>query len=294
MWLRSMLFMPGNREKMLDKSLGIGADAVVWDLEDAVPFPDKPAAREIIRSRLETVAVPATGAAGAPVFLVRINGFTTGLVEDDLQAVVYPGLAGIMMPKVESADEVRVVGRLLAQLEQDRGLAVGAIKIVATLETALGVLRSPEIAMASDRVIGLCFGAEDFTLDVGTSRSREGTELNYARHLTVLACAASKIMSIDTVFSDLNDAEGLEQESLFVRQLGFTGKCAIHPRQLEIINRSFSPSDKEMEYARRVVAAFEQAREAGAGVTTLDGRMLDQPVVERSRRLLERFGQLTQ
>lgn len=286
---RSWIFMPGNKEKMLDKSPTLGADCVVWDLEDGVPRAEKPAARELIASKLADLPAMLQAVQEPPRYYVRINGTASGVTEEDLRAAVSPHLAGIMMPKVESADEVRLVASYLAALERERGIPEGRTRIIATFETALGVARALEIAWASDRIEGLCFGAEDFTLDLGTSRSREGSELFYARSATVLAAAAARVQAIDTVFSDLNDEEGLRQECARVRQLGFSGKCAIHPRQLPVINQAFSPSDAELEYARRVVEAYEEAQKAGLGVIAVDGKMVDPPVVERSRSLIERF-----
>ncbi|MDN5346890.1 MAG: citrate lyase subunit beta / citryl-CoA lyase [Clostridia bacterium] len=282
--LRSLLFIPGNKEKILLKTSTVNADAVVWDLEDAVPLAEKALARQLIRQHLSDLASP------APLVYVRANAVTTGLVDEDLRYVVGPNLTGIMLPKVETADEVRYVARSLVTLEKESGMAGGSVKIIATLETALGVLRAYDIAAASDRVEALCLGAEDFTRDLGTSRSREGSELAYARGAIVLAAAAARVAAIDTVFSDLNDEEGLEKECHLVRGLGFGGKCAIHPRQLDIINRAFSPTEEEVAYARRVVAAFEEARAQNLGVILVDGRMVDKPVVERAQRILERFG----
>jgi len=289
MFNRSWLFMPGNKEKMLDKSLAIGTDAVVWDLEDGVPQADKPAARALIRAKLDTLPLQTGESSSPPQFYVRINGVTAGVFEEDLKAAVSNNLSGIMMPKVESPDEVRLIARTLATLEKERNIPVGSIKIIVTFETALGVIRAFEIASASDRVLGLCFGAEDYTLDLGTSRSREGSELFYARSTIAVTAAAVKAQVIDTVFSDLNDEEGLSRECQLARQMGFTGKCAIHPKQLPIINRLFSPTERELDYARKVVAAYDKAQEAGLGVITVDGKMVDPPVVERSRQLLKRF-----
>lgn len=294
MFNRSWLFMPGNKEKMLDKSPTIGADAVVWDLEDGVSQADKPAARELIKVKLGAMSSALdSGGSSFPQFYVRINGVGAGMLDEDLKAAVSPYLSGIMMPKVESPEEVRLVARTLSSLEKERDIPEGSVKIVVTFETALGVIRSFDIASASDRVIGLCFGAEDYTLDLGTSRSREGSELLYARCAIVVAAAAVKAQVIDTVYSDLNDEEGLTQECMVVRQLGFTGKCAIHPKQLPVINRIFSPSERELEYARKVVEAYGKAQEAGISVITVDGKMVDPPVVERYRQLLKRFHTLS-
>jgi len=285
---RSWIFMPGHKEKMINKTYTTGADAVVWDIEDGVPNADKPAAREMIKAKLaERKSLPSYE--DRTQVYVRINCVPKGMLDDDLNACIWPNVDGIMMPMVESPDEVRTVHRAVSTLEEQRGMAPGSVKILVTFETALGVLRALEIAQASDRVMGLCFGAEDFTLDVGTSRSREGSELMCGRALTLLAAAARKIQVVDTVFSDLSDEEGLSNECKKIRQLGFTGKCAIHPKQIPIINRDYSPSEKEMEYARKVVEAYEEAAKQGIGVITVNGKMIDPPVVDRCRNLIKRF-----
>ncbi|MDN5346522.1 MAG: citrate lyase subunit beta / citryl-CoA lyase [Clostridia bacterium] len=281
--MRSLLFMPGNKEKMLAKTPTVGADAVIWDLEDAVSPAEKPAARQLIHQYLKEQPL------GLPIY-VRTNAVSSGLIDADLQAVVSPNLRGIVLPKVEAADEIRYVSRTLVNLEQELGLPRSGIKIIALLETALGVIRAYEIATASERVEALSLGAEDFASDLGTSRSREGIELAHARGNIVLAAAAAKIMALDTVYSDLNDPDGLERECRLARQLGFSGKCAIHPKQVEIINKAFSPTEAELEYARKVVAAFEEAQAQNLGVIVVEGRMVDKPIVQRALRLLEKYG----
>jgi citrate lyase subunit beta/citryl-CoA lyase len=277
---RTILFVPGNKQKMVTKSLDVGTDALVWDLEDAVPLAEKDLARTTLCTALTNLATTPK-----PIY-VRINSLGTGMLQSDLTHVVHPGLYGVMLSKSESASQVKEVDQALTTLEAARGLAHGTIKIHCILETCLGVLNAYPIASSSSRVDGISFGAEDFTLDLGTARTRDGLELAFSRASVGLAAGAAKVMAIDTVYSDLNDEEGLARECRVARQLGYKGKFALHPKQIEIINREFSPSESELAYAEKVVGAFNKAQEANIGVITVDGKMIDPPVVERARQLL--------
>lgn len=275
--LRTLLFVPGNRQKVVEKAFGSNADALVLDLEDAVVAGDKPLAREIIRDAISRRE------AGTPELWVRVNGTASGLVAADLDAVVVPGLAGIMFPKADSADDIKKLDEAIAQREVAAGIPVGTVKILPIMETGKGVLRALEIATASKRIVAITFGAEDYTLDVGAIRSKEGQEIFYARSTIVAAAAAAGVQAIDTVFTDLNDEEGLIADSKFGRKLGFSGKNLIHPKQIEPVAEVFSPSPDEVAYARRIVDAFNAS---STGVISLDGKMIDPPVYERARRIL--------
>lgn len=277
--LRSLLFMPGNQEKMLLKTPTVTADAVIWDLEDAVAPADKAAARELVGKHI--AGLPA----GVPVF-VRVNPFSTGMAEDDLFAAVHPRLSGVILPKTENPDELRLLSRLLGRLEAERGIPGGSLKVIALIESALGVIRAHEVATASDRVIAVALGAEDLTRDIGTSRTKEGTEVSHARGFVALAAAAAGVASIDTPHTDLNDLDALRAECLFVKQLGFSGKLAIHPKQVEVVNTAFAPTEAELAWARKVAAAVEAAGAAYRGVIAVDGKMVDKPVVDRALRIL--------
>jgi len=277
---RTILFVPGNKEKMVVKSLTAETDALVWDLEDAVALAEKDLARTTISNALRNCAP-----SQKPIY-VRINSIGADMLHDDLSSVVYSGLRGVMLSKAEYPSKVQELDQALTRLEKERGLAAGAVEIHCILETCLGILNAYPIASASARVSGLSFGAEDFTLDLGTSRSREGAELTYARAAVAVAAGAAKVAAIDTVYSDLNDEEGLLKECQMARQLGFKGKFAIHPKQLAIINGAFSPSEKELAYAEKVVQAFTKAQEENLGVIAVDGKMVDPPVVERAKQLL--------
>lgn len=266
---------------MLAKSLASGADALVWDLEDGVPPAEKANARLTIRRALD--ALPA----GSPVIWIRINSVVAGVLDEDLAAVVHPKLHGVLLSKAESAEQMQALDKGLAKWEKKLGVPSGAVRSHGILETAAGVASAQAIAKASSRVESISLGAEDFTLDLGTSRSKEGVELMYARGCIILAAAVARVQAIDTVYSDLQDEDGLAHESRLARQLGFRGKFALHPKQVAAINTAFSPSETELAFARKVVAAFAEAQSGPAGVIVVDGRMVDLPVAERARRLLE-------
>jgi citrate lyase subunit beta/citryl-CoA lyase len=244
---------------MVLKSLDIGADALVWDLEDAVHLAEKDLARTTIFKSLQNLA-----SNPKPIY-VRINSLGAGMLEADLAHIVHPGLYGVMLSKSESPTQVKQLDHALTLLETARELPPGAIKIHCILETCLGVLNAYAIAASSSRIDGISFSAEDFTLDLGTARNRDGAELAFPRASIGLAAGAAKVLAIDTVYSDLNDEEGLARECRVARQFGYKGKFALHPKQLDIINREFSPSASELAYAEKVVEAFAKAQEANIG-----------------------------
>jgi len=278
--LRSVLFTPGNNMRMIHKIPTLAADAVILDLEDSVPMREKDTARVFIRDSLDVA-----GSGTADVY-VRVNGLITGLTAEDCEFVVQKGVAGIMLPKVESKEEVTKAEKIIEELERKRGLEVGSITLIPTLETAKGVINVYEIATSSKRVIAIGFGAVDFTRDMGTSLSKEGTELFFARSLCAVAARAAGIQALDTVFIDLADREGLIKDSQLAKQLGFKGKFLIHPSQIDTVNRIFSPSEKEIEYAKKVVSAFKEAEAKGLGAASLEGRMIDIAVYRQAQDLL--------
>lgn len=266
--LRTMLFTPGNNMRMIQKAGTLGADAIILDLEDAVPMADKETARIFVRDSIEDLSVKGS------YLLVRINALTSGLAEQDLEWVVQKGLVGIVLPKVESRDDVLEIARLIDQQEK-KGIEPASQLLIPILETAKGVLNAHEIATASQRVIAIAFGAIDFARDMGISLSREGTELLYARSRVAISARAAGVQAIDTPWIDIADEEGLVQEAKMARQLGFRGKLLIHPSQIEPVNRVFSPSESEMEYAKKVVEAFQRAEARGLGAISLEGKMID-------------------
>lgn len=267
--LRTMLFVPGNNMRMIHKTRTLDADAFILDLEDAVPMDEKETARVFVEDALEWM-----GSEGLDVF-VRVNALTTGLTPLDIEAAVHDGIGGIMLPKSESEGDVLEVERLIEAAEEGRGLEPGSTSIVPLIETAKGVLNAPGIATASSRIVASSFGAVDFTRDMGTTISREGTELLYARSIISLVARASGVQAIDTVWVDIMDREGLIRDARLAKQLGFKGKLLIHPSQIEPVNQVFSPSEEEVLYAQRLVEAFKEAEARGLGAVSLEGRMID-------------------
>ncbi len=279
---RSFMFVPGNSEKMTSKALGLSnLDVAMFDLEDGTPFALKDTAREIVRDILGQPP-------GGPIRFVRINAVGTDYMDADLRAILVPGLAGLVLPKLETRDEVQLVEHYLDEHERASGLEPGSVMLIATIESARGLLAAPSIASASPRVVGLMFGAEDFSLDIGLppNREAEARELIYARSAIVVAAAAARVESIDGVYPDIRDAEGMRRDAVQARRLGFSAKSTFHPGQIDIINEVFSPTNDDVAYAQRVVAAFEEAEAAGQGAVALGGQLIDRPIVERARRVL--------
>ena len=279
--MRSPLFVPGNRGDMLEKALGLAPDAYVPDMEDSVPPDEKVNARVVVASFLERLA-----STGIPV-IPRVNSLDTGLLEDDLAGVVGPYMYGVSVGKIGSADDIASISSVLASLERKAGVEEGRVRLVPWIETAIGVINAYQICASSPRIVAVGFGAEDFTNDMAIPRSEDGSEVDYPRRVVCVAARAAGVLALDTPFFGFRDPEGLRENVLAARRYGFSGKFAIHPAQIEIINEGFSPSQAETEHARRVVAAFEEAERQGKGATSLDGQVIDVPVVRRARGLLE-------
>lgn len=286
--LRTLLFVPGIRPNMIERARNLPADVLVLDLEDSVPIAEKAAARDLVKNSLEGMAQR-----GQMVF-VRINGLHTGLAEEDLKAVIGPHLDGINLPKPASGEDIRQADAMITALEKERGLEIGHIRILPWIETAVAVVKAFEIATASPRVVGISFGAEDFTLDMGIQRTQEGTEILYPRAMVAVAARAANVLAIDTPYPAYTDEAGLIRETEVAKQLGYQGKFLIHPSQIEPVNRVFQPTSEEIDYARRVVEAFVQAEAQGFGATSLEGKMIDVPIVERARKLLATSEALSQ
>jgi citrate lyase subunit beta/citryl-CoA lyase len=277
------MFSPGQREKMVDKALGLEADAIILDFEDGVPPAEKDAAREIVGAALRRPVNPPS-----PLRFVRVNPAASGRLEGDVEAIVGPGLDAVLLPKVEHPDEVRDLERLLTAMERGQGRAAEPVGIVIAIESARGVHLATEILTASDRIMAVMFGAEDFALDLGlpVRRTGPGHELLYARSAVVTAAAIARVQPLDQVWLDFHDLDGLRADAVNGRQLGFAGKCLIHPAQIEIVNEVFSPSGEDIELAQRVVDAFEEAKASGIGAVMLGGQLVELPIVERALRTL--------
>jgi citrate lyase subunit beta/citryl-CoA lyase len=281
--LRSMLFVPGNNLRMIVKACTLTADAVILDLEDAVPLGDKPTARVIVRDSVQAIRKR-----GMYVF-VRVNALPTGLTTDDLESIILGCPDGIMLAKTESKDDVVEVSRIIREVEKREGLELGIVKMVALIESAKGIINAREIAFADKRMVAMAFGAGDYCRDLGRNVSfltPQQTELLYARSHLVNCSVAAGIQSIDTTFFGLlTDTAGFAQEAALALQLGFNGKLCIHPSQLSIVNATFAPSPGEIDYAHRLVEAFEEAQAKGVGAISFEGKMVDGMNYQQSRAL---------
>jgi citrate lyase subunit beta/citryl-CoA lyase len=272
---RSRLYLPGDQAKLMINAGLHGPDGVILDLEDSVAPSEKDAARLMVRNALLTVDFR-----GAER-MVRINQLPAGI--EDLEYVVPMNPHVILIPKCESAEQVRTVDERIGSILSKRGID-GTVFLMPIVESALGCLRAYEIASACENVVALTIGLEDYTADIGTQRTNEGRESFWARSQVVNAARAAGVQPIDTVFSDVADVDGLTASVLEAKALGFDGKGCIHPRQIEVIHRGFTPSEKEVEKARRIVTAFERAEAEGLGVVSLGSKMIDPPVVKRALR----------
>lgn len=283
--LRSLLFVPGNKENMLEKASGFRPDVFIPDMEDSVPDAEKANARETIAGFL-----PKLAATGVPV-MPRVNSLPTGWTEDDLAAVVGSDIFGISIGKIDEPADIQHVSEILARLEAERGVEVGVLRIIPWLESALAIVNCYDILKSSPRIIGVAFGAEDYTHDMGIERLEDESESAFARNTLSMAARAARVTALDTPYFSFRDDDGLRANSRESRQRGFKGRFAIHPAQIEGINETYSPSEAEIEHARRIVAAFEEAESRGRGSTSLDGKVIDVPVVKRARALLELAGE---
>ena len=285
--MRSWLFVPGDSERKLDKSLASQADVLILDLEDSVAPQNKPLARDmaagfIADRRGETSAL----------LYVRVNDLSTGLTDDDLRAVMAARPDGIMLPKCNSGSDVQHLSTKLRVLEAENGLPDGSVRIVPLItETAIGGLSGASYRGASPRLAALTWGAEDLSAAIGARSTRDDggryTDVfRFARSVTILAASAAGVPAIDTVFVNFRDTEGMRRECLEAERDGFTGKMAIHPDQVAVINEAFTPSAEAVEHARSVIAAFAQA--GNAGVVAIDGQMYDVPHLRRAEGLMAR------
>ena len=277
---RSLLFLPGNTPNMLINGSCLGADAVIFDLEDAVSPGEKDAARILVRNTMTYMDFRGCEK------VVRINGIDTPYWREDLDEILPCRPDLILLPKTGSALDIREADAYIAQVEERLGLDSGAVGLVALIETALGVENAFSIASASPRVAALFLGAEDLTADLRCKRTKEGREIEYARTRLVTAARAAGVEVYDTPFTDVNDDEGAEADATLAKALGFTGKASISPRHVESINRVFSPSQAEIDYAYEVMEAIRLAKEQGKGAVALRGKMIDAPIVERARQTI--------
>lgn len=281
---RTMLYVPGNNPGMMADVHIYGADSVMFDLEDSISVYEKDAARNLVAEALRSLDY------GDTERVVRINGLDTPHGRLDIEAMVSAGVDVIRLPKTETSEDIRAVEALIAEAEKRCGRVVGSTRMMAAIEGPLGVIHAAEIAGASPRLIGIALGAEDYVTALKTTRSPGGTELLLARSQILVAARAAGICALDTVYSDVENEEGFMAEVQLIKNLGFDGKSVINPRQIAAVHSIFAPSDKEVKHAQAVVKANSEALEKGLGVISLNGKMIDKPIVERALRVLDLAG----
>ena len=283
--MRSILTVPVTNPRFIEKAPATGADVICLDLEDSIAPAEKAGARALAAEAISSIPI------GAYSVFVRVNGEHTGLLDGDISAVAQPGLDGVVVSKASSPETIEDVDRLLSRLEAERGVPAGSIAISPLIETAAGVMASLDICRASPRVTAAVFGAEDFATDMGIQRTQEGEEVRWARAQVAVACHAARVTPIDTPDPDYTDEEHLEREMALARSLGYRGKLVIHPTQVAIANRMFAPSEAEIGEARTIVEVFEREGLAqGRAAIPFEGKMIDTPIYERAKRLLEAAG----
>ena len=277
---RSMLFLPGNNPNMLINGNCLGSDAVIFDLEDAVAPAEKDAARILVRNTMRYMDFHGCE------MIVRINSVDTPYWQADIDAILPYKPDLILLPKTSTAQDVLAADKYMTQVEIRLSMEQGSVGLMPLIETALGVENSFAIACCSKRVKALFLGAEDLTADLQCKRTKEGREIEYARTRLVVAARAAGVEVYDTPFTDVNDDEGIVQDAFYARSLGFTGKAAISPRHVEVINQVFSPTSKDIEYAYEVMEAIALAKEQGKGAIALRGKMIDAPIVTRAKQTI--------
>ena len=278
--LKSLIFVPGNRPQMLEKARNFDADIIMADLEDSVPAGEKLTARSMVRKM-----GPSLCSKGQRL-MVRLNSLDTGLTRDDLAATIGPHLFGISVGKIGSPWDIMEIERITSTLERQTGMEPGIIKYVPWIENAMAVQKAYDIANASPRIVAVAFGAEDYTDDMGVTRTDGGEEFYFARASTAVAARAAGVIPLDTPYINFRDEEGMKRDVKVALSLGYKGKFAIHPVQLAAINEMFDPLLDDIAYARKVIDVWDQAAIHGKGSASLDGRMIDVPVVKRARKLL--------
>lgn len=289
--LRSWMFVPGDRQRMIDKALTLNVDAIMIDIEDGVAPAEKENARVQIASSIDRVAekLAADPSYRTPARFVRTNAPGTEWMVDDFKAAVRPGLEGLVISKVDTVDQVRIVEDELGRAEVAQHMSGGEVKLLIAIESPIGLFNSLAIATSSPRIMGLLFGAEDFTREMALPMRREGEAVNltYARSHLATVAAAAHIQAVDGVWVDLNDPDGLKRFAKQARQLGMSAISIIHPNQIEIANAAFTPTKEDIDYARAVLQAFDDARAKGHGAIAFRGQLLDFPIVDRARQTVD-------
>ena len=277
---RTSLYASGATPINMIQAAFYNEDCIVYDMEDSVPLAEKDSARLLIYNTVRYHR-PAN-----KYVMIRVNGIYSEFIDEDLEAAVRARPDAIRIPKVEYKEEAVRICQRISEIEKAAGLEVGKIEVWCNIESYLGMINAYEIATADPRIVALALGAEDFTASMKSTRTKAGLEIFYARNAILTACRQAGIEAIDAVFSDINDPEGLKEDTTLTRNLGFDGKTCVHPRQIDIVNSFFTPSAKEIKYALRVLEAVEEGKRLKKGAVTLDGSMIDKPMELRARTTL--------
>lgn len=278
---RTMMFVPGSNPGMIRDAAIYGADSLMFDLEDAVAINQKDAARLVVYNAIKTLDY------GDTEIVVRINGLDSPFGRDDIEAVVRAGVDVIRLPKTERKEDIEQVEAVIEEVEKKIGRKVGSTKMMAAVESAIGVINAYSIATSSSRLIGIALGAEDYVTSMKTKRYPDGMELLGARTQIVMAARAAGIYALDTVYSDVDNEEGFRKEVQLIKQLGFDGKSVINPRQIKPVHEIYSPKAKEINKSLDIVRAAREAEKQGLGVISLNGKMIDKPIIDRAERVLQ-------
>ena len=285
--LRSWMFVPGDRQRMIDKAMDLTIDAMMMDIEDGVAPDEKDNARRQIAAAMDAIAprLAADPNLRTPARYARVNIVGSEWLRQDLETIVRPGLEGLVVPKVDHPEQVTALEDMLNRLEPARKVPAASIKLLVAIESPVAILNAYRIATASTRIMGLTFGAEDYCCAMGMPLRREGEaiDLIYARSAIANAAAAANVQSVDGVWTDLKDPEGLRRFAKQARRLGMSGMSLIHPTQIDDVNAAFTPTAEDIQYARDVLQAFDEARARGEGAIAFRGRLLDFPIVDRAR-----------
>jgi len=274
--------MPGDDRRKIEKATTLRVDSICMDMEDGVAMNKKAEARAVIAQAMKDLDF------GTSERCIRINSVGSGMEKYDLAAALTTNPDAIVVPKIESAEQVKWVSDHIETHELSSNKSIGTVRLLVGVETAKGILNLKEIASADKRLEAIIFGGEDYAASVGAVRTKEAIELLYARQATVTACAANDLQAIDIVFIDFKDPEGLRVEAEQGAGFGFSGKQIIHPNQVSVVQEAFTPSDDAIEYARRIVESFESSQKEGKGAYALDGKMIDMPLLKNAQKVLER------
>lgn len=278
---RSMMFVPGNNPSMVISAPVFRPDSIILDLEDAVSVNQKDAARDLVVEALKTLDF------GSCERVIRINGRHTPFCEEDIRALVPVKPDVLRLAMTETPEDITWADLLITEVEGKCGIRTGTVKLMAAIETAKGVLNAQRISRASERLVAMSFGAEDFTNSIHSERTPDGLELLTARSMIVMAARAAGIQPIDTVYSNVDDDDGFRVDVQRAKQMGFAGKSCVHPRQVAIVHEVFRPTEREVQRAQAVMAAIQEAERKGSGVISVNGRMVDGPIVSKAERVLQ-------